>query len=239
VLAGRAPDGGRAQRRRPGTGPRASFRRPARRGGRRCSRYARSRADRLLQGRRHRRRGSVIRAISNAVRESPSNVAAHAGTGEAWVTARYMARGVLTFRGPGVARPVTVHQEAHRRVRRAGVNTVRARAGHRGVPALARARASRPGPPGRKHARAAGPAIVSQQRAAPVSGAPDIVVHQDHDDDWKRIGLIDDYGQKIELSLVQLNRLAEIVKSDEFPLITWFLVLPRARSSWISSQMLS
>jgi signal transduction histidine kinase len=33
----------------------------------------------------------VIRAISNAVREALSNVAAHAGTGEAWVTVRSMA----------------------------------------------------------------------------------------------------------------------------------------------------
>jgi hypothetical protein len=24
--------------------------------------------------------------------------------------------------------------------------------------------------------------------------APGIVVHRDHDDDWKQIGLIDDYG---------------------------------------------
>jgi signal transduction histidine kinase len=34
----------------------------------------------------------VVRAISNAVREALSNVAAHAGTGEAWVTVRRMAR---------------------------------------------------------------------------------------------------------------------------------------------------
>jgi signal transduction histidine kinase len=33
----------------------------------------------------------VIRAISGAVREALSNVAAHAGTGEAWVTVRYLA----------------------------------------------------------------------------------------------------------------------------------------------------
>lgn len=33
----------------------------------------------------------VVRAISNAVREALSNVAAHAGTGEAWVTVRCMA----------------------------------------------------------------------------------------------------------------------------------------------------
>jgi len=36
--------------------------------------------------------------------------------------------------------------------------------------------------------------------------APEIVVHRDHDDYWKRIGLVDDYGQKIELSLAQLHR---------------------------------
>jgi hypothetical protein len=33
--------------------------------------------------------------------------------------------------------------------------------------------------------------------------AQEIVVHRDHDD-WKRVGLVDDYGQKIELSLAQL-----------------------------------
>jgi signal transduction histidine kinase len=33
----------------------------------------------------------VIRALSNAVREALSNVAAHAGTGEAWVSVRYVA----------------------------------------------------------------------------------------------------------------------------------------------------
>jgi signal transduction histidine kinase len=33
----------------------------------------------------------VIRAISGAVREALSNVAAHAGTGEAWVTVQYLA----------------------------------------------------------------------------------------------------------------------------------------------------
>jgi len=35
----------------------------------------------------------VVRAISNAVREALSNVAAHAGTGEAWVTVRSMTLG--------------------------------------------------------------------------------------------------------------------------------------------------
>lgn len=33
----------------------------------------------------------VVRAIANALREALSNVAAHAGTGEAWVTVRYVA----------------------------------------------------------------------------------------------------------------------------------------------------
>lgn len=56
--------------------------------------------------------------------------------------------------------------------------------------------------------------------------APAIVGHRDHDDNWKRIGLVDDYGQKIELSLAQLYRLAEIVRSDEFPLITGLRMPP-------------
>jgi hypothetical protein len=34
-----------------------------------------------------------------------------------------------------------------------------------------------------------------------------------------RIGLVDDYRQKIELSLAHLYRLAEVVLSAEFPLI--------------------
>jgi hypothetical protein len=49
---------------------------------------------------------------------------------------------------------------------------------------------------------------------------PEIVVRRDTQDDWKRIGLVDDYGQKIELSVDQLRRLAEVVLSDEFRLIT-------------------
>jgi hypothetical protein len=52
------------------------------------------------------------------------------------------------------------------------------------------------------------------------------VIHRDHDDAWKRIGLVDDYGQKIELSLAQLYRLAEIMQSDEFPLITGLRLPP-------------
>jgi hypothetical protein len=49
---------------------------------------------------------------------------------------------------------------------------------------------------------------------------PEIVIRRDTDDDWKRIGLIDDYGNKIELSVGQLRRLAEEVLSDNFRLIT-------------------
>ena len=48
--------------------------------------------------------------------------------------------------------------------------------------------------------------------------APEIVVHRDPDGDWKRIGLADDHGQKIELSLAHLYRPAETVQSDGFPL---------------------
>jgi hypothetical protein len=40
---------------------------------------------------------------------------------------------------------------------------------------------------------------------------PEIVVRRDTQDDWKRIGLVDDYGQMIELSVDQLRRLAEVV----------------------------
>ena len=49
---------------------------------------------------------------------------------------------------------------------------------------------------------------------------PEIVIRRDTDDDWKRIGLIDDYGGKIELSVDQLRRLAAVVLSDDFSLIT-------------------
>jgi hypothetical protein len=56
---------------------------------------------------------------------------------------------------------------------------------------------------------------------------PEIVIHRDHNDDWRRIGLVDDYGQHIELSLAQLYRLAQTVLSQEFPLITG-LPVPRA-----------
>lgn len=49
---------------------------------------------------------------------------------------------------------------------------------------------------------------------------PEIVIHRDTDDDWKRISLVDDYGDKISLSVEQLRGLAAAVLSDEFPLIT-------------------
>jgi hypothetical protein len=39
----------------------------------------------------------------------------------------------------------------------------------------------------------------------------EIVLNRDYDDDRKRIGLVDDYVQKNELSLAQFRRLAEIV----------------------------
>jgi hypothetical protein len=35
--------------------------------------------------------------------------------------------------------------------------------------------------------------------------AREIVVYRDHGDDWRRIEPVDDYGQKIELSLAQLH----------------------------------
>lgn len=49
---------------------------------------------------------------------------------------------------------------------------------------------------------------------------PEIVIHRDTDDDWKRISLVDDYGGKISLSVGQLRRLATEVLSDAFALIT-------------------
>jgi hypothetical protein len=49
---------------------------------------------------------------------------------------------------------------------------------------------------------------------------PELVIRRDTQDDRKRIGLVDDYGQMIELSVDQLGRLAEVVLSDEFRLIT-------------------
>lgn len=48
---------------------------------------------------------------------------------------------------------------------------------------------------------------------------PEIVVRRNTLGDWKRIGLVDDYGQRIELTVNQLRRLAEVVLSDEFRLI--------------------
>ena len=39
--------------------------------------------------------------------------------------------------------------------------------------------------------------------------APEIVIYRDHDDELKRIGLVDDYGRKVEVSIAQLSRLAE------------------------------
>jgi purine nucleoside phosphorylase len=49
---------------------------------------------------------------------------------------------------------------------------------------------------------------------------PEIVIHRDTDDDWKRISLVDDYGGKISLSVEQLRSLATEVLSDTFRLIT-------------------
>jgi hypothetical protein len=50
--------------------------------------------------------------------------------------------------------------------------------------------------------------------------APEIVINRDSPDDWRRVGLVDDYGQKIELSADQLRRLAEEVLSPTFGMIT-------------------
>src|SRR5215510_14713259 len=49
---------------------------------------------------------------------------------------------------------------------------------------------------------------------------PEIVIYRDTDDDWKRIGLVDDYGGKISLSVEQLSSLATEVLSDTFARIT-------------------
>ncbi len=51
-------------------------------------------------------------------------------------------------------------------------------------------------------------------------GLPEIVIHRDTDDAWKQIGLVDDYGGKITLSAEQLRRLAAVVLSSEFALMT-------------------
>ena len=50
--------------------------------------------------------------------------------------------------------------------------------------------------------------------------APEIVINRDSPDDWRRIGLVDDYGRKIELSVGQLRRLAGEVLSPTFTMIT-------------------
>ncbi len=51
-------------------------------------------------------------------------------------------------------------------------------------------------------------------------GLPEIVIHRDTDEAWKQISLVDDYGGKITLGGEQLRRLAAMVFSDEFTLIT-------------------
>lgn len=50
--------------------------------------------------------------------------------------------------------------------------------------------------------------------------APEIIIHRDTDDGWKRISLVDNYGNKISLSAGQLRALAAVVLSGEFTLIT-------------------
>ena len=47
-----------------------------------------------------------------------------------------------------------------------------------------------------------------------------IVINRDSPDDWRRIGLVDDYGRKIDLSAGPLRRLAEEVLSPTFTMIT-------------------
>jgi hypothetical protein len=68
--------------------------------------------------------------------------------------------------------------------------------------------------------------IFSRSKRRPPSGmadhhrTPQVVIHRDTDDDWKRITLIDDYGGRISLSVEQLRSLATAVLSDEFTLMT-------------------
>lgn len=49
--------------------------------------------------------------------------------------------------------------------------------------------------------------------------APEIVANRDHDDDWKRIGLVDNYVEENELTLAQLYRPVKIVQLDQLQLV--------------------
>jgi hypothetical protein len=50
---------------------------------------------------------------------------------------------------------------------------------------------------------------------------PEIVINRDPDcPPGRQIALVDDYGQRIELSVEQLRRLAEEVQSPRFRLVT-------------------
>lgn len=58
------------------------------------------------------------------------------------------------------------------------------------------------------------PGIVEQH------SMPEILIHRDTDDVWKRISLVDDCMGEITLSVEQLRTLAALVLSNEFTLVT-------------------